>query len=1113
MFAKFGPGSSARKIRKAAMGGAALWCLLASGQAWAACAVTSGSGTVASPGANTTITCTNATTGLDVNSAASNVTVLVDSNAFVQGNAGDAVELTGDRAFVILNSLATVNDLSFNLGNSGATGPVLMALNGGTLTNNNAANTISLSGNSVRLVITDGGQLTTASTVSISGSNALFELSGGGRIVAAPNLTGPLVQGGSSNERFVLHGRMIGRDTGGTIAYLDAGDGDDTVVISSRTELTELNTAIPAASALSIKGGAGFDTLEGDGGFGDGQIRFSTTDFERLHLYGGANWQIEGSHAFQQIWIDQGVTLTAADFTSLGQATSTIDLRNGTGGAGRLVISDAGTHQFQHSLTGDGEIHFIGTGDYSFLTGSPQFNGTLINDMAVLRVSHSQAFGLASVINNGRLHLNDVSFGNRLSGSGHIIVSGTSSTITNGFNSIGGVVEVASGDLRIQDLRALGGGNTANPALVSIGANGRLVLDIGGGSFPDPLDPSQVFHNELNGPGTLVKQGTGAVVISRNNPSFFGETLIQSGWLHVGHQNALGTGTVTLAGGGLSLDDISFGNSLVGTGIVTKDGAGRTTMTGANQGLTATWTVNAGTLAGTSSGNFGGSGTLIYLGGVATLELTNATNQNLDLRISGSTGSIFRKLGGGRLTFIDTFTIGTLAVDAGSVRVNRAINANAVVGSAARLDGTGSITGSLVNNGTVAPGNSIGTLTINGNYTHNAGSVLEIEFDANGNIDLLAINGSAALNGGTLRFISVGGAEGNGGTFMTASGGITGTFATVDTVGALLPLAVIYQTNSAIMAPSVLTARPSTFNAQFLAGAETASGFADLTDSAIRRMPRGTRLWLDGFAGDGRRSASGQTLAYGHDSYGLGGGVTFQLGETTTLGLSAGWARGDIELGANGGGGKQSSVLGGITLRHDIGDAKLTGGVMLGKVDQDTVRNVTFNGFSATVRGETESTLYGATVGLDLPLGRIGKWSLGANLRGTWIRQDQDGYTEAGTSPLRLTLADLSADTLEGQAGLSIGRHFGPVGGGADFRVEFGGRVLGLSGDRLIPVSFAASSAAVVLQGDTRDSLHGYLGAALDIPVSRSAQLHIGYAGQFGTSDRHLGRIGFSLGF
>lgn len=1101
-----------KALRRAALGGAAFWLMASPGTAWASCAITSGSGTVASPNANTTITCTGTTNGLSTNSSADNVSVAVASNAVVQGNPGDAIVLSGNSAIVTLDSPSTVNNLEIQLGNPGATGFVMLAVNGGSIDNQSAANTISVVGTGARLSINSNGQIQTSSSLFIEGTNALFELDSLSRLVATGTLVGPLVQGGVRGEQFILNGHLIGRDVGGTIEYLDAGDGDDRVVISGATRFTELANATPLASAISLRGGAGFDTLEGDGGLGNGSIAFSTTDFERLHLFGLSTWQLDGSHAFQEILVGTGVTLQTSNFNSLGLTTSTINLGNGALGPGRLVISDVGTHQFQQTLTGDGEIEFT-AGDYTFQTASPLFSGNVLNTTGVVRVANSQAFGLGTVVNNGWMYLNDVTLGNRLSGAGNIVVSGTSSSITNGFNTLGGVVEVQSGDLVISDLRALGGGNTASPALVGIDPGARLVLNIPGNSFPDPLDPSQYFLNELTGPGTLIKRGTGAVVIDTNNLTFSGQTRIEGGWLHVGHQNALGTGTVIMAGGGLSLGDITFGNNVTGSsGSFTKDGTGRTTMTGSLQGVAATWTINAGTLAGTSSANFGAPGSNLYLGGFATFELTNANDQNLELRFGTGVGT-FRKLGAGRLTFVDLFSVGTLAIDAGSVRINQAITANTVVGSGARLDGTGSITGNLTNNGTVAPGNSIGTLTVNGNYVHNSGSALEIEFDANGNIDLLVINGSATLNGGTLRFISLGGAEGSGGTFMTASGGITGTFATVDTVGAQLPLAVIYQTNSALMAPSVLTARPSTFNAQFLAAAESGSGFAELSDAAIRRLPRGTRLWLDAFAADGKRSASGQTLAYGHDSYGLAGGVTLQLGDTTALGISAGWTRGDIVLGSGGGGGKQSSILGGVTLRHDIGDAKLSGGVLAGRIQQDTVRNVTFNGFSASVSGETESTLYGAHLGLDLPLGRIGKWSLGGTLRGAWFHQDQDAYTESGTSPLRLALGDLSADTFEGQAGLSLGRHFGDLDGGADFRIEFGGRLLAAGGERLIPVSFAASSASTVLQGDTRDTLHGYAGAALDLAIGANAKVHLGYSGLLGTTDRHMGRVGISLGF
>ena len=52
----------------------------------------------------------------------------------------------------------------------------------------------------------------------------------------------------------------------------------------------------------------------------------------------------------------------------------------------------------------------------------------------------------------------------------------------------------------------------------------------------------------------------------------------------------------------------------------------------------------------------------------------------------------------------------------------------------------------FVNSGTVAPGNSIGTLTINGDYVQGLTGNLLIEFDKSGN-DKLVVNGQASLNG------------------------------------------------------------------------------------------------------------------------------------------------------------------------------------------------------------------------------------------------------------------------------------------------------------------------------------------------------------------------------
>ena len=54
--------------------------------------------------------------------------------------------------------------------------------------------------------------------------------------------------------------------------------------------------------------------------------------------------------------------------------------------------------------------------------------------------------------------------------------------------------------------------------------------------------------------------------------------------------------------------------------------------------------------------------------------------------------------------------------------------------------------GNVFNGGTVSPGASIGTLTINGNYTQNANGTLRIEVAGTspGQFDVLAVNGHAS---------------------------------------------------------------------------------------------------------------------------------------------------------------------------------------------------------------------------------------------------------------------------------------------------------------------------------------------------------------------------------
>jgi hypothetical protein len=134
--------------------------------------------------------------------------------------------------------------------------------------------------------------------------------------------------------------------------------------------------------------------------------------------------------------------------------------------------------------------------------------------------------------------------------------------------------------------------------------------------------------------------------------------------------------------------------------------------------------------------------------------VTSASGTRLDFDNSFDFGAVNRQLivnGDGRVNFNSTINIGSNGI------VN--VNTGATVG------GSGRINGSLNNNagGTVAPGTSTGTLTVDGTYVQNAAATLEIElggaaagaFDkliaplitlSNGTLDVSLVNGFTPQN-------------------------------------------------------------------------------------------------------------------------------------------------------------------------------------------------------------------------------------------------------------------------------------------------------------------------------------------------------------------------------
>jgi outer membrane autotransporter protein len=182
--------------------------------------------------------------------------------------------------------------------------------------------------------------------------------------------------------------------------------------------------------------------------------------------------------------------------------------------------------------------------------------------------------------------------------------------------------------------------------------------------------------------------------------------------------------------------------------------------------------------AGSTTGTvFGGTGT-------DTLGLGGGTDANFVLASIGAAAQyrefeVLQKNGTSTWTLL-TSTIATMMfnIEQGTAIVDGSMANFTTMVNGGTLGGSGTVGDVTVNSGgTVAPGNSIGTLNVNGNATFNAGSTYEVEVNSGGQSDLLLATGVVTINGGTVAVVPFPDyALGNPYTIITAAGGVTGVF-------------------------------------------------------------------------------------------------------------------------------------------------------------------------------------------------------------------------------------------------------------------------------------------------------------------------------------------------
>jgi outer membrane autotransporter protein len=285
---------------------------------------------------------------------------------------------------------------------------------------------------------------------------------------------------------------------------------------------------------------------------------------------------------------------------------------------------------------------------------------------------------------------------------------------------------------------------------------------------------------------TITNSGGGGTEFHDNSTAGNATITNSGGFTDFLDTSSAGNATITNSGGGSTdfLNTSSAGNATLiangGTILFEQDSTGGTARVEVfgNGNLD----ISSHNAPGVTVGSIEGSGD-VFLG---ANNLTVGSN-NLSTLFSGVISGLggLTKVGTGTLILSgeNTYTGPTIA-DAGSLLVDGSIGAGPTsVNAGGLLGGHGTIGGNVLNSGVVSPGDSPGTLTVFGNYTQTPGGTLRIEIagTAPGQFDLLAVGGHASL-AGTLQLIRLGNFQlqvGDKITFLTAQGGVSGTFSTI----------------------------------------------------------------------------------------------------------------------------------------------------------------------------------------------------------------------------------------------------------------------------------------------------------------------------------------------
>ncbi|MBD8880802.1 autotransporter-associated beta strand repeat-containing protein [Rhodanobacter sp. 7MK24] len=687
-------------------------------------------------------------------------------------------------------------------GSGGGGGDGLLVLGVGAAITNNSTGTIigGLGGNAG--IYQDGGNLpggygSGGAGVNLVGVGSSLENAGtiiGGNANTASAI--PSAQDGTpgvgvrgwGGVTVVTDGSIAGGSNGSMQAdsLLFSGGGNQLVVLSGASFTGNIQ------SISGSTGGGDIFTLAGDvNGSLDAAL---INGFASNTKTGNSNWTLTGTGNAGTDWtVQQGVLTGSASafegnltFASNGIGTPVVDFNQAAAGSfagsvsgtGQVIKDGAGPLTLSGDLSTFSGAFTINQGSV-LLTGNGNLQGAEVADGGALDVSGTSGATatVAGISGNGTVTLgthtlvidnaaND-DFSGAISGTGGVTLNGGIQTFSGanaylGATTLNGGTLVVSADANLGQstaVLAFNGGTLENDGVFVTTRNISLV-----GTGTLQTDADLTVSGNISGNGTLIKTGTGTLTLNGSN-SYIGGTTVSAGTLQ-GDTNSL-QGDIT-DNAALVFNQAANGTyvgTVSGSGTLTKTGTGTLTLAGGNSYSGGT-TISAGTLQGDANslqGNIVNDAALVF----------NQTGSGIyDGAISG-TGTLTTS-GSGTLTLngVNTANGLTTVASGSTLLIGDSSHSTATVGgdvsvNGGTLGGYGIVQGSvmLANGASLTPGSALaaGTLTVNGDFTIGAGSLLNFDFGSPGpnfstpgQSDHVMVNGNLSIGSSTLNVNNLG---------------------------------------------------------------------------------------------------------------------------------------------------------------------------------------------------------------------------------------------------------------------------------------------------------------------------------------------------------------------